>query len=299
MTLPSSGQISLADIDGEFGLGTNLGAYRGVTWYTDAGSTGTFTNTNLGMDQFWGKRATSPVSPTVVYNSQYNNNSNLTSYSLGASSLIIPAYQTMRILVGFASSSPNSTSLSSVQFTSASSNWTAWTGQPNPMPLNILRQTPVYLPAVLNRYYYSGIAVSPSFYINPTVSGVTGVLGTIDLNFTGSQSNCAVVVYFLYDSTSVVYNDYYGNFTPTATSETTTTTAPAKSTLVGIVNWSRGGQSLSFSNITENTEFTTRSGSDKVAAASINLNTTGNYSFTVSGTDTFQVTSVTFVRIYG
>lgn len=60
-TLPT-GQISISDINTEFGLGNNLGAYRGVTWYTDTGGSGTFTNTNLGMDQFWGKRATPPVS---------------------------------------------------------------------------------------------------------------------------------------------------------------------------------------------------------------------------------------------
>lgn len=79
MTLPSSGQLSLADINGEFGLGTDLGSYRGVTWYTDAGSSGTFTNTNLGVDQFYGKRATAPIS--IAYVTSTYSSANNTSYS--------------------------------------------------------------------------------------------------------------------------------------------------------------------------------------------------------------------------
>lgn len=60
MTLPSSGPLTLSQINAEFGLGTNLGAYRGATWYTDSGSSGTFPTTNLGINQFYAKRSTAP-----------------------------------------------------------------------------------------------------------------------------------------------------------------------------------------------------------------------------------------------
>jgi hypothetical protein len=60
MTLPSSGALSLNQINNEFGLGRNLNAYRGVTWYTDAGASGTFTSSNLGFNQFYDKRPTAP-----------------------------------------------------------------------------------------------------------------------------------------------------------------------------------------------------------------------------------------------
>lgn len=60
MTLPSSGALSLNQINNEFGLGRNLNAYRGVTWYTDGGSSGTFTSSNLGFDQFYNKRPDAP-----------------------------------------------------------------------------------------------------------------------------------------------------------------------------------------------------------------------------------------------
>lgn len=60
MTLPISGPLSLNAINNEFSLGRNLGVYRGVTWYTDGGSSGTFTNTQLGLNQFYGKRPTAP-----------------------------------------------------------------------------------------------------------------------------------------------------------------------------------------------------------------------------------------------
>lgn len=61
MTLPSTGAISLNDINNEFGRGTNLNSYRGTTWYTDAGSSGTFPSGAIDMDVFHGKRATSPA----------------------------------------------------------------------------------------------------------------------------------------------------------------------------------------------------------------------------------------------
>jgi hypothetical protein len=60
MTLPASGPLSLNQINAEFNLGRNLGAYRGVTWYTDGGSSGTFTSSNLGFNQFYNKRPTAP-----------------------------------------------------------------------------------------------------------------------------------------------------------------------------------------------------------------------------------------------
>lgn len=60
MTLPSSGTLTISQINSEFGRGLDLGSYRGTVWYTDAGSSGTFTSTNLGFDQFYGKRPTAP-----------------------------------------------------------------------------------------------------------------------------------------------------------------------------------------------------------------------------------------------
>jgi hypothetical protein len=60
MTLPSSGPLSINQINNEFGRGRNLNAYRGTQWFTDAGSSGTFTTSNLGFNQFYGKRVDAP-----------------------------------------------------------------------------------------------------------------------------------------------------------------------------------------------------------------------------------------------
>lgn len=61
MTLPSSGPLSMSAINAEFGRGNDLNSYRGTTWYTDAGGSGTFSSGAISMSEFYGKRATSPA----------------------------------------------------------------------------------------------------------------------------------------------------------------------------------------------------------------------------------------------
>jgi hypothetical protein len=61
MTLQSSGAINMSQINSEFGRGTSLGPYRGTTWYTDSGSSGTFSSGSIAMSSFYSKRATSPT----------------------------------------------------------------------------------------------------------------------------------------------------------------------------------------------------------------------------------------------
>jgi len=70
MATPSSGPISIADINSAFGLGYSLASYRGVTWYQpNSLNTGTFSSTNLSMSQFYNKQNTDPAtSGSVTYN---------------------------------------------------------------------------------------------------------------------------------------------------------------------------------------------------------------------------------------
>lgn len=65
MTLPSSGQLTMSAINTEFGRGNNLNAYRGTTWWTDAGASGTFSTGQITFSDFYGKRATSPSVPGI------------------------------------------------------------------------------------------------------------------------------------------------------------------------------------------------------------------------------------------
>ena len=69
--LQSSGAISISQINAEFGRGNNLNAYRGTTWYTDAGGSGTFSSGAISMSEFYGKRATPAFN--VAYSSGFYN----------------------------------------------------------------------------------------------------------------------------------------------------------------------------------------------------------------------------------
>jgi hypothetical protein len=64
MTLPTSGPISIQQINSEFSLGNNLNAYKGVRWFKADNSRGFFpsgANAFISMSEFRGTRKTSPV----------------------------------------------------------------------------------------------------------------------------------------------------------------------------------------------------------------------------------------------
>jgi len=71
MTLQVGGQISMSDINAEFGRGTSLSNYLGVTWYTDAGGSGTFPSGPISMSDFYGKRSSSPGT-TISYTAEFS-----------------------------------------------------------------------------------------------------------------------------------------------------------------------------------------------------------------------------------
>jgi len=79
MTIKTSGTLSMQEINAEFGLGTNLYAYRGVKWYRDDNSRGYFdqamgNNPPIDMLEFYGKRKTIPVvasGPTAQTNGSF------------------------------------------------------------------------------------------------------------------------------------------------------------------------------------------------------------------------------------
>lgn len=50
----------MSEINTEFGRGNDLNSYRGTTWYTDAGGSGTFSSGAISMSEFYSKRPTAP-----------------------------------------------------------------------------------------------------------------------------------------------------------------------------------------------------------------------------------------------
>lgn len=82
MALPSSGTITMAQINTEFGRGNDLNSYRGTTWYTAAGGSGTFSTGAISMSDFYGKQLASPTFSFTI--SSHQDRANLRSLAVSA-----------------------------------------------------------------------------------------------------------------------------------------------------------------------------------------------------------------------
>ena len=73
--LQSSGAISMSQINSVFdGRGNNLNAYRGTSWFTAAGGSGTFSSGTISFSDFYSKGPTSPAFSFTISSNQTNAN---------------------------------------------------------------------------------------------------------------------------------------------------------------------------------------------------------------------------------
>ena len=72
MVLPTSGSISISQLNSEFGKGYSLSSYRGALWYKPSnGTSGNFSSGTIGMADFYG---TTPAVQIDLYGTIYNYN---------------------------------------------------------------------------------------------------------------------------------------------------------------------------------------------------------------------------------
>lgn len=89
MTLPSSGPLSLQDINNEFGRGANLNAYRGTPYFFPGNiNQYYFPSGTISISNFYGTQANNPVTP-----------GSQSFTAAGASTFTVPLFNTMTVQI--------------------------------------------------------------------------------------------------------------------------------------------------------------------------------------------------------
>ena len=82
MALPSSGPLTMAQINAEFGRGNNLNSYRGTTYYTSSAGPFTFPTGAISFSNFYGTQLASPTFSFSIVSNQ--DRANLRSLAVAA-----------------------------------------------------------------------------------------------------------------------------------------------------------------------------------------------------------------------
>lgn len=228
--LQTSGAISLNDIDGVFGYGTDLNSYRGQAWYTASGTSGTFSSSNIDFAEFYGTGPTAPYSLSYVTASAFDSN-NITSYSFSTS---FGTASGSRLVVVAVVTKNTSTSSTAVSLSSATIGGVS---------------------ASLNVQELSTGTQQPNVHIiSAAVPGGTSS-GTVVLNMSKTAGGCGIMVYNLPGATSVYATSSVENTTVTSQS-TSVGLISSSAPLIAVASCRNGSSGLTFSGGLSGTDYT-------------------------------------------
>jgi hypothetical protein len=199
--LQTSGAISLNDINGVFGDGTDLNAYRGQAWYKANGTSGSFSSSNINFNEFYGTGPDAPYSLAYVTATSWDSN-NLASYTFSGTSFGTASGSRLVVVAIIAKNT--STSSTAVALSSATIGGVS---------------------ASINVQETSTGTQQPNVYIaSAAVSGGTSS-GSVVVNLSKTAGGCSIIVYNVPGATSSY-----------ATSSVENTSITTQSTSVGLVS---------------------------------------------------------------
>ncbi len=256
MALQSSGQISLQDIQDEFGGShpISLSEYYGSDTVPSSGA--------ISLNDFYGTSSVIPVD--ITYNGQYSDESNRSSYTW-SSAPIGTATSDRKVIVGVASTGNNSgVSVSGCTIGGVSATQELYVSSTEPDNRSQL-----------------------VFYSRTITSGTTA---TVTVNLTGSQDRFGMVSYSVYNSTGT--NATASDTVDSSGVLSASVNCPDNGAVLGFAFNQENGGTWTWSGLSENVDVDIGGGNSSMSGAHTEFTSGGSKSVSATCTDSSPLRQV-------